>query len=115
MDYKEKILCPLCKEPLTIRDNGSQFYPKYRGQCRNDKCLLYYTMYYKSVERLANKVNSLPTEKEIAKDVIEEYVEVGLPIKYNEGAPVGWENGIAYKHELSILKDCVDWLDKEAE
>ena len=57
-------------------------------------------------------IRSLPSEKEITKGVIGEYVEVGLPIKYNEGAPVGWENGIAYKHELSILKDCIDWLEE---
>jgi hypothetical protein len=49
----------------------------------------------------------------ITKRKIEEYIENGLPIKYNAGAPIGWKKGIAYKHELVILGDCIDWLDSE--
>ena len=52
---------------------------------------------------------------QIAKRMIEEYIEKGLPIKYNKGAPRGWERGIAYKYEIEILQDCTDWLDKEGE
>lgn len=52
-------------------------------------------------------------ENEIAKRMIEEYIKKGLPVKYESGAPHGWENGIAYKYELVILGDCIEWLEKE--
>ena len=55
------------------------------------------------------------TANQIALRKIEEYVEKGLTEKYNKGAPHGWENGIAYKYELEILKDCTDWLQQEDE
>ena len=52
------------------------------------------------------------TDNEIAKRVIEEYIENGLKEKYRKGAGHGWEKGISYKHEVSLLQDCYDWLDQ---
>ena len=53
-------------------------------------------------------------EIEIAKRVIEEYIENGLKEKYRKGAGHGWEKGISYKHEVSLLQDCYDWLDQQS-
>ena len=56
---------------------------------------------------------STETDNEIAKRVIEEYIENGLKEKYRKGAGHGWEKGISYKHEVSLLQDCYEWLDKK--
>lgn len=49
-------------------------------------------------------------ETEIAIRMIGEYIEKCLPIKYERGAPHGWRKGIAYRHELGILRECIDWF-----
>ena len=52
-------------------------------------------------------------DNQIAKRRIGEYIKDGLPIKYNAGAPYGWEKGITYKYEVEILQDCINWLQQE--
>jgi len=64
-------------------------------------------------QEIAKALVSEPeTDNEIAKRVIEEYIENGLKEKYRKGAGHGWEKGISYKHEVSLLQDCYDWLDQ---
>jgi len=68
---------------------------------------------YFEKEIINSLVSEPETDNEIAKRVIEEYIENGLKEKYRKGAGHGWEKGISYKHEVSLLQDCYEWLDKK--
>lgn len=83
MDYKEKIL-EKCK--WQRKEDGETY--------------VFRAMHMKYLEKI---LNSLPSEKEIAKGVLDKFI-ASLP-----------DNDYAMDYWRKILRTVFDWLDKEAE